>query len=154
MLDSCKFQGFVAKFSRYLPLSASPVPIAMTTPKRTYHLDGADFTLEPVNDSVTKVTHRDQVGWIGISADWEAQQPYTWTTVPKWVGDDGIHNPVFNADTPDGALMSLCRVLLIGQSKEDSKNINPQERKAAAQRVLEEFLHNLPPDHPHSSSSR
>ncbi len=24
VLDSCKFQGFVAKFSRYLPLSAPP----------------------------------------------------------------------------------------------------------------------------------
>ena len=126
----------------------------MTTQRRTYRLDGADFTLEPVNDSATKVTHRDQVGWIGISTDWDAQRPYTWTTSPTSVGDDGIHNPVFNASTPDSALMSLCRVLLINQSKEDSKNINPQERKAAAQRVLEEFLHDLPPAHPPSSSSR
>ena len=117
----------------------------MTTQRRTYRLDGADFTLEPVNDSATKVTHRDQVGWIGINTDWDAQRPYTWTTSPTEVGDDGIHNPVFNASTPDSALMSLCRVLLINQSKEDSKNINPQERKAAAQRVLEEFLHDLPP---------
>ena len=26
MLDSCKFQGFVAKFSRYLPLSGTSPP--------------------------------------------------------------------------------------------------------------------------------
>ena len=126
----------------------------MTTQRRTYRLEGADFTLEPVNDSVTKVTHRDQVGWIGISTDWDAQRPYAWTTSPASVGDEGIHNLVFNTDTPDSALTSLCRLLLVNQRKEDSKNINPQERKAAAQRVLEEFLHDLPPAHPPSSSSR
>ena len=120
---------------------------AMTTQRRTYRLDGADFTLEPVNDSVTKVTHRDQVGWIGISTDWDDQRPYGWSTIPGSAGDDGLHNALFTFDSPDSALRSLCRVLLTGQRKEDSKNINPQERKAAAQRVLEEFLRGLPPAH-------
>ena len=120
----------------------------MTTQRRTYRLDGADFTLEPVNDSVAKVTHRDQVGWIGISTDWDAQRPYTWTIIPSWIGDDGIHNTVGTFDTPDSALRSLCRVHLTGESREDSKNMNPQERKAAAQRVIEEFQRDLPPDHP------
>ena len=76
----------------------------ITTQRRTYRLDGADFTLQPVNDSVTKVTHRDQVGWIGISTDWNAQRPYGWTTIPRWVGDDGIHNPVLTFDTPDSGI--------------------------------------------------
>ena len=120
----------------------------MTTQERTYCLDSVDFTLEPINNSVTKVTHRNQVSWISISTDWDAQRPYTWTIIPSWVGDDGIHNAVFTFDTPDNALRSLCRVLLTEQSKEDSKNINPQDRKTAAQRVLKEFLRDLPQAHP------
>ena len=33
--------------------------------------------MDPVNDAVVKVTHRNQVGWIGISLDWDVQRPYT-----------------------------------------------------------------------------
>ena len=32
MLDSCKFQGFVAKFSRYLPLSGGGAVNRITAP--------------------------------------------------------------------------------------------------------------------------
>ena len=47
---------------------------------RHYNNGEAEFILEPVNDSVVKVTHRGQVGWIGISLDWDPQRPYTTTT--------------------------------------------------------------------------
>ena len=120
----------------------------MTTQRRTYRLDGTDFTLEPVNDSVIKVIHRDQVGWIGINTEWDAQRPYTWTTSSSRVADDGVRNIPINTDTPGSALRFLCRALLREQSKEDSQKINPQERKAAAQRVFQEFLQDLPPAHP------
>lgn len=120
----------------------------MTTQRRKYRLYGADFCLEPVNDSVIKVTHRDQIGWIGINTGWDAQRPYTWSTSSSRVTDDGIQGIPVNMDTPDGALMFLCRTLLTEQSKEDSERINPEERKAAARRFLEEFLQDLPPAHP------
>ena len=120
----------------------------MTTQRRTYRLDGADFSLEPVNDSVIKVTHRDQTGWIGINTEWDAQRPYTWATSSSRVTDDGIRSIPINIDTPDSALRFLCRALLSEQSKKDSQKINPEERKAAARRVLQEFLQVLPPAHP------
>ena len=121
---------------------------AMTTQSRIFRFTEKDFILEPVNDSGTKVTHRDRVGWRGINTNWDAQRPYTWTTSPNQVGSTGITNPVFTADTPDSALRYLCQILLREQGKEDSRNINPQERQAAARKVLEEFLLDIPPSHP------
>ena len=50
--------------------------------KRHYNNGEAEFMLDPVNDTVVKVTHRNQVGWIGISLDWDVQRPYTFTTSP------------------------------------------------------------------------
>ena len=37
--------------------------------KRHYTFQGADFLLEPVSDSVVRVTHVDQVGYVGTSTD-------------------------------------------------------------------------------------
>ena len=51
--------------------------------KRHYNNGEAEFMLDPVNDAVVKVTHRNQVGWIGISLDWDVQRPYTFTTKPS-----------------------------------------------------------------------
>ena len=84
--------------------------------KRHYNNGEAEFMLDPVNDTVVKVTHRNQVGWIGISLDWDVQRPYTFTTSPRWrrwlkISDDGVggfeslnEQPVLRYSTPDEAL--------------------------------------------------
>ena len=112
--------------------------------KRHYNNGEAEFMLDPVNDAVVKVTHRNQVGWIGISLDWEVQRPYTFTTSPAQISDDGLDGVVFRYSTPDEALKSLCTMLLDDQGREDSQRVNPEERKAAAKRVLREFLNEQP----------
>ena len=112
--------------------------------KRHYNNGEAEFMLDPVNDAVVKVTHRNQVGWIGISLDWEVQRPYTFTTIPDQISDDGLDGLVFRYSTPDEALKSLCTMLLNDQRREDSQRVNPEERKAAAKRVLREFLNEQP----------
>ena len=112
--------------------------------KRHYNNGEAEFMLDPVNDAVVKVTHRNQVGWIGISLGWEVQRPYTFTTSPDQISDDGLDGLVFRYSTPDEALKSLCTMLLTKQRREDSQRVNPEERKAAAKRVLREFLNEQP----------
>ena len=111
---------------------------------RHYNNGDAEFILEPVNDWVVKVTHRNQVGWIGISVDWDPQEPYTYTTFSSRLKDDGIDPIGLQFATPDAALKSLCRWLLRQQRKEDSRSVNFEERKDAARRVLREFLNELP----------
>ena len=111
---------------------------------RHYNSGEAEFILEPVNDSVVKVTHRSQVGWIGISLDWDPQQPYTYTTFSHRLKEDGIERIGSEYATPDDALKSLCWWLLRQQRREDSRSVNFEERKNAARRVLREFLEELP----------
>ena len=111
---------------------------------RHYNNGEAEFILEPVNDSVVKVTHRGQVGWIGISLDWDPQRPYTSTTFSHRLKEDGIERIGSEYATPDDALKSLCRWLLRQQRREDSRRVNLEERKKAARRVLREFLDELP----------
>ena len=115
--------------------------------KRHYNNGEAEFMLDPVNDAVVKVTHRNQVGWIGISLDWDVQRPYTFTTSPAEISDDGVDGVdgfVLRYSTPDEALKFLCTMLLNQQGREDSKRVNPEERKASAKRVLREFLNEQP----------
>ena len=46
--------------------------------RRLYSYKDEEFILEPVSDSVVRVTHRGQTGYFGLKADWEAARPYTW----------------------------------------------------------------------------
>ena len=113
--------------------------------KRHYNNGKADFLLEPISDSVVKVTYRDQTGYFGLKRDWEAARPYTWTTYDSDVHDDGIGGmAVYSLTTAEEALDYLCSALLSAQGKEDSKRINPEQRKSVARQVLREFLEELP----------
>ena len=38
--------------------------------KRHYNNGNWEFTLEPLSDSVVKVTHKDQTRYFGINKDW------------------------------------------------------------------------------------
>ena len=113
--------------------------------KRHYHNGHSEFLLEPLSDSLVKVTHREQTGYLGIKKDWEAARPFTWITWESAAHDDGISSESsISYPTPEDALYDLCRVLLMEQGKEDSKRIYPEQRKRAAQQVLREFLEELP----------
>ena len=111
---------------------------------RHYNNGDAEFILEPVNEWVVKVTHRNQVGWIGVSVDWDPQEPYTYTTSSSRLKDEGIDPIGLQFATPEAALNFLCWSQLRQQRKEDSRSVNFEERRDAAKRVLREFLDELP----------
>ena len=115
---------------------------SQTQERRHYNHEGAEFILEPLSDSVVRVTHREQTGYFGVAKDWEAARPYTWTTLTS--GADEVDGGVVSYSTPEAALDPLCGLLLNKQHKEDSKRINPEQRKRAARKVLGEFLEELP----------
>ena len=107
-----------------------------------YNHQGAEFIPEPLSDSVVRVTHREQTGYFGVAKDWDAARPYTWTTFTS--GADEVDGVIVSYSTPEAALDPLCGLLLNRQLKEDSRRINPEQRKRAAQKVLGEFLEELP----------
>ena len=45
--------------------------------------------LDPVNDTVVKA-HRNQVGCDRHQPGWDVQRPYTFTTSPTEISDDGV----------------------------------------------------------------
>ena len=111
--------------------------------KRHYNNGDGEFILEPLSDSLVKVTHRDQMGYFGINKKWDVAKPYTYTTFDFQVADDGIEG-IFSYRTAQAALDQLCHSMLTDQRKEDSRRINPEGRKDAARRVMKEFLEELP----------
>ena len=113
--------------------------------KTHYNYRDAVFILDPLSESVVKVTHRDQVGYFGFNRKWDPSRPYTRTDYRGSVYDDGIEGmSIFTYSSPDAALNSLCDSMLRYQRKEDARRTNPEERKRAARRVLGEFLEELP----------
>ena len=125
-------------------------------PKVWSHNNGqAEFILRSMSESLVRVTHRDQVGYIGVNQNWDVGKPYTWTYMDRTTGPsradmerdarpDGIHGNPFGESTPEEALTLLCNILLETQGEEDSRRINPEERKRSARKVLGEFLDRLP----------
>lgn len=111
--------------------------------KRHYNNGSGEFILEPLSTSLVKVTHRDQTGYFGINKNWDVAQPYSFTLRESGVDDDGVDG-TFGYRLPKDALYDLCYSMLREQRKEDSKRINPEERKDAARKVLGEFLETLP----------
>ena len=111
--------------------------------KRHYNNGDGEFILEPLSDSLVKVTHRDQMGYFGINKNWDVARPYTYTTRKSFGDNDGVDG-FSGCLTPKEALDFLCRSMLTYQREEDSKRINPEGRKDAARQVLREFLDELP----------
>ena len=121
--------------------------------KRLYNHKGKEFILEPVSDSVIRVTHREQTGFFGLRGDWEPNEPYTWARHEGMVRRDYIDpshglgietHSVFTYSSSDGALKALCESMLNDQRSSDAKRANPEERKAAARRVMGEMLEGVP----------
>ena len=114
--------------------------------KRRRHTVGdAEFILEPISDSVIRVTHREQTGYFGLRDDWDPSKPYTQTTAKGLVQKDSIGylRSLFTYSSADAALKELCEIMLKDQRMADSRRTNPEERKAAARRVMGEFLEEL-----------
>ena len=113
--------------------------------KRAYIYRDEEFILEPLSESVVRVTYQGQLGYVGLNRDWEADRPYTWI---NWEGDiheDGISAGFsYTYPIPELALEDLCGLLLREQRKQDSQRINPEERKKAVRQVFREFLEELP----------
>jgi len=112
--------------------------------KRQYVREGEVFILESLSDSVVRVTRREQTEFFGIDQNWDPSRPYKWTTVEGIVHTNGIVGSIFPISTPDEALRSLCAFMLATQRREDTRRINPEERKRAACQVLAEFMDELP----------
>ena len=123
--------------------------------KRRYNYRRAEFILEPLSDALVRVTHREQTGYIGITRNWDAGKPYSWTflestaepggvDMESMASPDGIEGNFFSHSTPEQALKIVCDILLDMQRKEDSKRVNLEERKRIARQVLREFLEGLP----------
>ena len=113
--------------------------------RRRYYHEGAEFILEPLSDSVVRVTHREQTGYFGFNRKWDPSRPYTRCRIEAVVRSDGIDgSSIVSYSTPDDALDDLCHAMLDDQRVEDSRRINPEQRKRAARKVLEEFLEDLP----------
>ena len=113
--------------------------------RRLYSYQDKEFILEPISDSVIKVTHQEQTGYFGLKKDWEAARPYTWISWESDVQEDGITASFsYSYPTPEMALQDLCGLLVREQRKQDDKRINPEERKEAARQVMREFLEELP----------
>lgn len=113
--------------------------------RRLYSYQDQEFILEPVSDSVTRVTYGEQTGYFGLKKDWEAARPYTRINRESGVHEDGISASFsYSYPTPEMALEDLCSLLLREQRKQDDKRINPEERKEAARQVMREFLKELP----------
>ena len=112
--------------------------------KRHYNNGDGEFILEPISDSLVKVTHRDQAGYFGINREWDVNNPYALTTSESLTSISGISGAIWGHPTPERALKSLCGLMLTDQRKKDSERINPEGRKKAARQVLKEFLEELP----------
>ena len=107
-------------------------------------VDCEDFFLEPLSPAVVRVEYRDQVGYFGISKDWDVNIPFAYQTSEPVSYEDGVGSSMTSTTTPDSALNCLTYRLKEAQRKEDSQRINPAARKGMAQWVLHEFLEGLP----------
>ena len=105
---------------------------------------GESFFLEPLPPSVVRVEHRDQVGWFGISRNWDVNYPFAFQTWEPESYDAGVGNSMTEASTPESALNSLIHHMTEAQRKLDSQRLNPQARRGMAQWLLHEYLEGLP----------
>ena len=104
--------------------------------KWSYTQDFAEFTPEQIKPSVVNVTYRDQTGYFSITTRWDVMRPYNLTIREAAVRDDGVDTMGTGYQTPEQALNRLCRLLLNGQTQEDSRRINPEGMKEEARSLL------------------
>ena len=107
-------------------------------------IDGEDSFLESLSPSVVKADHRDQVGWIGVSMECDADLAFAYQTWPLESLDEGVGSSTTLTSTPQSALRCLTHRLIEAQRKEESQRINPKARRGMSQWTLQEYLEGLP----------
>ena len=102
--------------------------------KRHYNNGDGEFVLEPLSDSLVKVTHRDQTGYFGIkrtgTSTARMHAPY-WSSRRTSMASP---TPIWGYTTPERALESLCTMILTDQRKKNSKRINSEGRSRPGRR--------------------
>ena len=114
--------------------------------RRRHHDHGDEkFLLKAVSESVVRVSHRDQTGYIGIGREWkDPERPYASTRREDDVCDEGIGGIAVGYRTPAAALDTLCGEMLVDQRMEDVRQASAEQWQGTANRVLREFLEELP----------
>ena len=114
--------------------------------RRRHHDHGDEkFMLKAVSESVVRVSHRDQTGYFGIGREWkDPERPYASTRREDDVCDDGIGGVAVGYRTPAAALGTLCGEMLVDQRMEDVRQARAEQWQGPANRVLREFLEELP----------
>lgn len=115
------------------------------TEKGLYTHEGREFFLQPISDSVVRVTHREQTWYLGLRADWDSSKPYTQTTSGDVVQKDsiGCRRSVHTCSNSEAALNDLCKTMLVQQREADARPIK-EDRQGSARRVMGEFLWEIP----------
>ena len=113
--------------------------------RRHHSCGGAWFLLKPVSESVARVTHRDQAGYIGISREWEdSSRPYTSTRREEEVRDDGVAVDRVCHPKPSEAFGLLCDEMLADQRLEDARSARAERSLEPAAATLRKFLEEMP----------
>ena len=113
--------------------------------KWQYHNGGAEFILERVDANTVKVTHLEQTGWFGLNADWDADQPYAWTTSERDIKNNGIDG-IFRHATPTTP-SKCCVTACLGTSGRLIPNASTRNR---GRKLLEKFWTSFSGNSPNS----
>ena len=106
-------------------------------------IKGEEFFLETVSPSMVKVTHKEQVGWIGLSKDSDDNKAFAYQLWPLQTGEEGVGTSLTDAQTPRQALLNLAFRITRRQERDDYLRINPKARKGLAEWELKEFMEGL-----------
>ena len=115
---------------------------AVMTQRRVL-IKGEEFFLETISPSIVKVTHKEQVGWIGLSKDSDDNKAFAYQLWPLQAGEEGVGTSLTDAQTPRQALLNLAFRLTRRQERDDYLRINPKARKGLAEWELKEFMEGL-----------
>ena len=101
-------------------------------------INGLEFTLEPLSDSLVEVVHQEQIGWFGVNLAGDADDyPFAWTTDADSCTQDGLE-VAHPATGPAQALEDLAAQLASMQNVLDTEKANDPRNN------LGSFLETLP----------
>ena len=106
--------------------------------KRTQEINGLEFTLEALSQSLVEVAYREQVGWFGVNLDGNGSQSnFAWTNDIEARSPEGLSGAI-PVDSPDQALQELADCLVVLQTEIDEQRANDSRNMLGA------FLESLP----------
>ena len=91
----------------------------------TYIYQDEEFILEHISQLVVQVTHGDDRGYFGLSADRDPMYPYTWTPHDVDVHPGSIApGSICSHSTPKAAVDALCRAMLNDNWREQVRGVS------------------------------